>query len=83
MGVFRAGGVQIQQAFGKEPQTLTPPITAKLFPMLMMLGASLPFDLYPGAAWAPRRRPRTLSTNGSGQPLLPGAPRLRDPGGPG
>ncbi len=38
LGVFRAGGVQIQQAFGKEPQTLTPPITAKLFPMLMMLG---------------------------------------------
>ena len=38
LGVFRAGGVQIQQAFGKEPQTLTPTITAKLFPMLMMMG---------------------------------------------
>ena len=38
LGVFRAGGVQIQQAFGKEPQTLTPPITAMLFPMMMMMG---------------------------------------------
>ncbi len=38
LGVFRTGGVQIQQAFGKEPQTLTPPITAKLFPMFMMMG---------------------------------------------
>ena len=38
LGVFRAGGVQIQQAFGKEPQTLTPPITGMLFPMMMMLG---------------------------------------------
>ena len=38
LGVFRAGGVQIQQAFGKEPQTLTPPITGVLFPMMMMLG---------------------------------------------
>ncbi len=38
LGVFRAGGVQIQKAFGKEPQTLTPPLTAKLFPMLMMMG---------------------------------------------
>ncbi len=38
LGVFRAGGVQVQQAFGKEPQTLTPPITAMLFPMFMMIG---------------------------------------------
>ena len=38
LGVFRAGGVQIQQAFGKEPQTLTPPITGMLFPMMMMMG---------------------------------------------
>ena len=38
LGVFRIGGVQIQQAFGKEPQTLTPPITAMLFPMFIMLG---------------------------------------------
>jgi hypothetical protein len=38
LGVFRVGGVQIQQAFGKEPQTLTPPITAMLFPMFMMIG---------------------------------------------
>ncbi len=38
LGVFRTGGVQIQQAFGKEAQTLTPPITAKLFPMFMMMG---------------------------------------------
>ncbi len=38
LGVFRAGGVQVQKAFGKEPQTLTPPITAKLFPMFMMVG---------------------------------------------
>jgi len=38
LGVFRVGGVQIQQAFGKEPQTLTPPITGMLFPMMMMLG---------------------------------------------
>ena len=37
LGVFRTGGVQIQKAFGKEPQTLTPPITAKLFPMFMMI----------------------------------------------
>ena len=38
LGVFRAGGVQMQQAFGKEPQTLTPPMTAMLFPMMMMMG---------------------------------------------
>ena len=38
LGVFRAGGVQIQKAFGAEPQTITPPITAKLFPMFMMMG---------------------------------------------
>ncbi len=38
LGVFRAGGVQVQKAFGAEPQTLTPPITAKLFPMFMMMG---------------------------------------------
>ncbi|MCH8346415.1 MAG: hypothetical protein IIC87_05740 [Chloroflexi bacterium] len=38
LGVFRTGGVQIQKAFGNEPQTLTPPITAKLFPMFMMMG---------------------------------------------
>ncbi len=38
LGVFRVGGVQIQQAFGKEPQTLTPPITGMLFPMFMMIG---------------------------------------------
>jgi hypothetical protein len=38
LGVFRTGGVQVQQAFGAEPQTLTPPITAKLFPMFMMMG---------------------------------------------
>ena len=38
LGVFRAGGVRVQQAFGHEAQTLTPPITARLFPMLMMMG---------------------------------------------
>lgn len=38
LGVFRAGGVRVQQAFGKDPQTLTPPMTAHMFPMLMMLG---------------------------------------------
>ena len=38
LGVFRAGGVQFQQVFGKEPQTLTPPITGMLFPMMMMMG---------------------------------------------
>jgi len=38
LGVFRAGGVRIQQAFGHEAQALTPPITARLFPMLMMMG---------------------------------------------
>ncbi len=38
LGVFREGGVRMQQAFGKESQTLTPPITAQLFPMLMMMG---------------------------------------------
>ena len=38
VGVFRAGGVRVQQAFGHEAQTLTPPITARLFPMLMMMG---------------------------------------------
>lgn len=38
LGVFRAGGVRLQQAFGKEAQALTPPVTAKLFPMLMMMG---------------------------------------------
>ncbi len=38
LGVFRTGGVQVQQAFGKEPQTLTPPITAMLVPRFMMIG---------------------------------------------
>ena len=38
LGVFRVGGVRLQQAFGREAQTLTPPITARLFPMLMMVG---------------------------------------------
>ncbi len=38
LGVFRAGGVRLQQAFGHEAETLTPPITARLFPMLMMMG---------------------------------------------
>ena len=38
LGVFRAGGVRMQKAFGKESQTLTPPITGHLFPMLMMMG---------------------------------------------
>jgi hypothetical protein len=38
LGVFRAGGVQVQQAFGRDSQTLTPPITAMLFPMMMMIG---------------------------------------------
>ena len=38
LGVFRAGGGRLQQAFGHEAQTLTPPITARLFPMLMMMG---------------------------------------------
>ena len=38
LGVFRAGGVRLQQALGHESQTLTPPITARLFPMLMMMG---------------------------------------------
>ena len=38
LGVFRVGGVQIQQAFDKEPQTLTRPITGMLFPMMMMVG---------------------------------------------
>ncbi len=41
LGVFRVGGVQIQQAFGKEPQTLTRPITGMLFPMMMMMGLML------------------------------------------
>ncbi len=38
LGVFRAGGGRLQQAFGHEAQSLTPPITARLFPMLMMMG---------------------------------------------
>ena len=38
LGVFRAGGVRVQQAFGHEAETLTPPITARLFPMIMMMG---------------------------------------------
>ncbi len=38
LGVFRTGGVRLQQAFGGEAQALTPPITARLFPMLMMIG---------------------------------------------
>ncbi|MFQ6019818.1 MAG: hypothetical protein ACE5KW_03585 [Dehalococcoidia bacterium] len=41
LGVFRVGGVQIQQAFGKEPQTLTRPITGMLFPMMMLLGVMI------------------------------------------
>lgn len=38
LGVFRAGGARVQQAFGHEAQALTPPITARLFPMMMMIG---------------------------------------------
>ena len=38
LGVFRAGGVRLQQAFGREAQSPTPPVTARLFPMLMMMG---------------------------------------------
>ncbi len=38
LGVFRAGGGRLQQAFGHEAQSLAPPITARLFPMLMMMG---------------------------------------------
>ncbi len=38
LGVFRAGGARLQQAFGREAQALTPPITARLFPLLMMMG---------------------------------------------
>ncbi len=38
LGVFRTGGVRLQQAFGGQAQALTPPITARLFPMLMMIG---------------------------------------------
>ena len=38
LGVFRSGGFRLQKAFGGEAQGLTPPITARLFPMLMMVG---------------------------------------------
>ncbi len=38
LGTFRVGGGQVQQAFGHEPQSLKPPVTAHLFPMFMMLG---------------------------------------------
>ncbi len=38
LGVFRVGGGRLQQAFGHEAQSLTPPVTARLFPMLMMMG---------------------------------------------
>ena len=48
LGVFRVGGVQIQQAFGKEPQTLTRPITGMLFPMMMMMGLLAECPVYVG-----------------------------------
>ena len=38
LGVFRSGGFRLQKALGGEAQALTPPITARLFPMLMMMG---------------------------------------------
>ena len=38
LGAFRSGGFRLQKALGGEAQALTPPITARLFPMLMMMG---------------------------------------------
>ncbi|MFQ5879758.1 MAG: hypothetical protein ACE5IZ_06275 [Dehalococcoidia bacterium] len=38
IGTLRLGGGVVQQAFGREVVNLKPPLTANLFPMLMMLG---------------------------------------------
>lgn len=38
LGTLRVGGATIQKTFGREPLALKPPITGRLFPMLMMAG---------------------------------------------
>ncbi len=38
LGALRAGGGRVQQALGTEVRVLKPPMTAKLFPMVMMMG---------------------------------------------
>ncbi len=81
LGAFRVGGVQVQKAFGKEPQALTPPITAKLFPMVMMIGlmiliANLIISVVVGAiAWDVYGNP--VATINAAEP---GSALLRDLG---
>jgi hypothetical protein len=77
LGVFRAGGVQVQKAFGKEPQTLTPPIPAKLFPMFMMMGLMILIvhliiaAVVGGIAWDVYGHPvAEINAAGSGSALL-------------
>ena len=38
LGALRVGGGRVQEALGVEVNLITPPITAKLFPMVMMMG---------------------------------------------
>ena len=38
LGSLRAGGGRVQQALGVDVKIMTPPMTARLFPMLMMMG---------------------------------------------
>ena len=41
LGALRVGGGRVQEALGVEVDLITPPITAKLFPMVMMMGTML------------------------------------------
>ena len=38
LGALRVGGGRVQEALGAEVQIIKPPVTAQLFPMLMMMG---------------------------------------------
>ena len=38
LGALRVGGGRVQEALGVEVKLITPPITAKLFPIVMMMG---------------------------------------------
>lgn len=41
LGALRVGGGRVQEALGVEVNLIKPPITAKLFPMVMMMGTML------------------------------------------
>ena len=41
LGALRVGGGRVQEALGVEVKVIKPPVTAKLFPMLMMMGTMI------------------------------------------